>query len=811
MGDLNAKVEEERHESIIGKYGLGQRNERGERLIQFCQRNHLFVANTWFRQPSRKRYTWKSPGDVCRNQIDFVMLNERFRNSVKQAKTYPGADINSDHNPVVVEICIKVKKPTKSLKNVQLRFRLLKEQEYKEKYNIEVKNKYEALSILEEDGLEEDVEKSWNTVRECIQTSMKTVLPPAEHKKKKPWMTNDILKMMKERKKCKHTDANRYKTLNRQIEANCRSTKEKWLKDHCLEVENLGRQYKLKEMHKKVQEVTNRNVKKKTSGSIKDKHGRVIWDHDEVAKRWAEYITELYDDDREVMPHFEAANGKSILKEEVIKSIKSMKDVKAPGPDDIPAEAIKALDEANMDIITKLCNIIYNSGRLPTEMMHSIFITIPKKPKAQNCTDFRTISLMSHITKLLLKIIQQRIIGKIEGEISSYQSGFRQGTGTREGIFNIRTLCERSLEVQNDVYVCFIDYTKAFDRVKHGKMIECLSEIGVDKKDLQIITKLHWEQTAAVRTGHGTSTEFKIKRGVRQGCVLSPSLFNLYTEKIFRDVENMKGVSVGGVNINNLRYADDTALVTGNAEDLQDLLTTLNEKGKAYGMEINTTKTKIQVVNKSDPVPVARINLEGKPIEQLRNIIYLSYMATEDGKCDSEIRRRIGQAKSTFENMANLLTAGNISISLRQRILKCYIWSTLLYGAETWTLTKATEKKLEAFEMWMYRRMLKISWTQHKTNEAVLDMMNTKKSIINTIKGRKLSYFGHLIRRDNVQRLILEGKMIGKRARGRPRVKWTDNIKEWTGLGYSECVRAAQDREQWRLMTADLLRADGTR
>ena len=134
-----------------------------------------------------------------------------------------------------------------------------------------------------------------------------------------------------------------------------------------------------------------------------------------------------------------------------------------------------------------------------------------------------------------------------------------------------------------------------------------------------------------------------------------------------------------------------------------------------------------------------------------------------------------------------------------------------MYGAETWTLTKATEKKLEAFEMWMYRRMLKISWTQHKTNEAVLDMMNTKKSIINTIKGRKLSYFGHLIRRDNVQRLILEGKMIDKRARGRPRVKWTDNIKEWTGLGYSECVRAAQDREQWRLMTADLLRADGTR
>ena len=89
-------------------------------------------------------------------------------------------------------------------------------------------------------------------------------------------------------------------------------------------------------------------------------------------------------------------------------------------------------------------------------------------------------------------------------------------------------------------------------------MIECLSEIGIDDKDLQIISKLYWEQSACVRTESGMTSEFKIKKGVRQGCVLSPNLFNLYTEKIFREVEDMKGVNIGGVNINNLRYADDT-------------------------------------------------------------------------------------------------------------------------------------------------------------------------------------------------------------------------------------------------------------
>ena len=110
MGDLNAKVGNEIHTNVIGKYGLGKRNDRGERLIQFCQQNKLFVTNTWCQQPPRKLYTWKSPGDIIRNQIDYIIINERFRNCIKQAKTYPGADINSDQNPVVIKIKVKQKK-----------------------------------------------------------------------------------------------------------------------------------------------------------------------------------------------------------------------------------------------------------------------------------------------------------------------------------------------------------------------------------------------------------------------------------------------------------------------------------------------------------------------------------------------------------------------------------------------------------------------------------------------------------------------------------------------------------------------------
>ena len=813
MGDFNAKVGKEKYEKIIGTYGLGNRNERGDRLIEFCQQNKLCVVNTWFQQPTRRLYTWNSPGGTTRNQIDYILINDRFRNNVKQVKTYPGADINSDHIPVVMKLKIKLKKMEKPKVREQFDLQLLKEENYKKEYNVEIRNAYSKLSNQTIEQTPEDqneVEKKWGIIKESLNTSLRTVLPNKHAMKKKPWMTDDILMKMEERKKCKNIDSDKYKQLNKEIEKICRQTKEKWYADQCEEIELLEKQYKTREMHKKVKDLTNRNSRKTASGYIKDKNGKLLFDQEDIAIRWAEYITELYNDDRGEMPSFEVTSGKNIMKEEVELVIKSMKEKKATGPDGLSTEALKALDDQNVDMITDLCNTIYNSGKIPTDLKHSVFVTIPKKSRAQDCSSFRTISLMSHVTKLLLKVIQRRLTDKIDQEVSRLQSGFRPGVGTREGIFNLRTICERALEVRKDIYICFIDYAKAFDKVKHSEMIECLSEIGINDKDLQIITKLYWEQTATVRTENGVTKEFQIKKGVRQGCVLSPSLFNLYTEKIFREVEEMNGVIIGGVNINNLRYADDTVLLAENNTDLQELVTAINDKGKRYGMEMNITKTKGMIVSKKETVPEIKINIEGESIQQVKEMIYLGFMATENGKCEREIKRRIGVAKSSFEKMHKVLTSRNINITGRLRLTKCYVWSTLLYGAETWTLSKATVKNLEAFEMWTYRRIMKISWKEYKSNKEVLNMINSKRMLVDMIKRKKLAYFGHLVRRDNIQRLLLDGKIDGKRSRGKQRLTWADNITEWIGMKYSECIRIAQDRRRWRSMTADLLGADGT-
>ena len=256
-------------------------------------------------------------------------------------------------------------------------------------------------------------------------------------------------------------------------------------------------------------------------------------DKDKILERWTEYIGDLYNDTRNEERTGTTNNeGPPILEEEVISALKKMKNGKAAGPDNITKEMIDALEEFGISTVTKLLNNIYNSGSIPADMTKSIFIALPKTANANECESHRTISLMSHITKLLLRIIMMRVRNKILPEIAEEQCGFIEGKGTINAIYMLRAIIERALEVQKDLYLCFIDYTKAFDRVQHDNIINILENLHIDGKDLRIIKNMYWEQTAAIRIENEVSEFIKIKRGVRQGCVLSPDLFSLYSETV---------------------------------------------------------------------------------------------------------------------------------------------------------------------------------------------------------------------------------------------------------------------------------------
>ena len=187
-----------------------------------------------------------------------------------------------------------------------------------------------------------------------------------------------------------------------------------------------------------------------------------------------------------------------------------------------------------------------------------VFIPIPKKGHAKECSDYHTIALISHVSKVMPQILQSRLQQYMNHELPDVQLGFRKGRGTRDQIANIRWIIKKAREFQKNIYFCFIDYAKAFDCLDHNKL-ENLKEIGISDHLTCLLRILYAGQEATVRTGHGTIYWFQIGKG----CILSPCLFNLYAEyiKINAGLEEAQaGIKIAGKNINNLRYADNTTL-----------------------------------------------------------------------------------------------------------------------------------------------------------------------------------------------------------------------------------------------------------
>ena len=184
----------------------------------------------------------------------------------------------------------------------------------------------------------------------------------------------------------------------------------------------------------------------------------------------------------------------------------------------------------------------------------------PKKGNAEECSNYHTIALISHASKVMLKILQARIQQYVNQELPDVQAGFRKGRGTRDQIANISWVIEKARE-----FHCFIDYAKAFDCVAHNKLWKILKEMGIPDHLTCLLRKLYAGQEATVRTGHAAMDWFQTGKGVRQGYILSPCLFNIYAEYILQNTgldEAQAGIKIAWRNINNLIYADDTILMT---------------------------------------------------------------------------------------------------------------------------------------------------------------------------------------------------------------------------------------------------------
>jgi retron-type reverse transcriptase len=204
-----------------------------------------------------------------------------------------------------------------------------------------------------------------------------------------------------------------------------------------------------------------------------------------------------------------------------------MRNKKATGDDDVPGDVLKLFGERGLKIMTKLINTIYEIGEWPKDFTEVTMFALKKKPQATKCSDHRAISLIAHTAKIVAKILRRRIEKKIKDVFGEDQFGFRRGKGTRNAIGMLRIISERTLETDEELSVCFIDWQKAFDRVNWTKLMQVLKEIGIDWRERRLISNLYMAQSVKVRLNRGETRSVKTGRGFRQGCCLSPILFNL--------------------------------------------------------------------------------------------------------------------------------------------------------------------------------------------------------------------------------------------------------------------------------------------
>ncbi|CAK1588781.1 unnamed protein product [Parnassius mnemosyne] len=265
------------------------------------------------------------------------------------------------------------------------------------------------------------------------------------------------------------------------------------------------------------------------------------------------------------------------------------------------------------------------------------------------------------------------------------------------------------------------------------------------------------------------------------------------------------GITVNGQIINNIGYADDTVLIASTMEELQVLIDNIQYVSLVYALSINTRKTKYMTVCKTPPANPSLL-CNGQPLQKVSKYKYLGCWVDDTADHSLEIRCRIEQARNAFFKVKSLLCNKKLNIQIRVRLARCYVFSILLYGVEAWILTESSCQKIEASELWVYRRMLRISWRDKIKNITVLRRIKKTPEVVYLVKKRKLEYIGHIMRnrKYDLLQFIIQGKIQGKQSVGRRRTSWLKNLRQRFGKSTRSLFRAAASKIQVDLMIADL-------
>ena len=475
---------------------------------------------------------------------------------------------------------------------------------------------------------------------------------------------------------------------------------------------------------------------------------------------------------------------------------------KAPGPDGITPEVLKYCDLD--EIVLGYANNLLINGEKPDQWSENNIIPLPNKGDLSKACNYRGISLSSIIAKTVNRLILNRIQPALDKHLRNNQNGFRPGRSTTAQILALRRIIEGVKEKNLEATIIFIDFRKAFDSIHRTKMLKILKAYGIPDQLVNAIRILYENTRAKIITPDGETSLFDIIAGVLQGDTLAPYIFIIILDyamkQALRDNETELGFQIrkrmsrriGAEIITDLDFADDIALITETLQQGQELLSRVESSTARVGLHLNADKTEVMIYNQT-----TTDILKSKSNEIIKKVEEFKYLGAWMSASDKDIKIRKAQAWSVCHKLQKIWKS-TLNKSLKIRIFLATVESVLLYGSETWTITKQVEKGLDGAYTRMLRMACNVSWMQHIRNEDLygpLPMISTK------IREKRLKLAGHCIRHPEeiAHKLVLWEPTTGKRSKGRKRLTYVDMLKKDTDLETTADLRTAMnDRNIWK-------------
>nr|VZI39179.1 unnamed protein product [Spirometra erinaceieuropaei] len=728
----------------------------------------------------------------------------------------------SDHVLVRTRLKVHLSSAPKMPRPIRLNVAKIRQASTAEALSREIRTCFTARA----DG---EVSNQWSSLKTSVYGAAAKILGYTQ-RRRSDWISGRTLQLSAQTARARSRNDDYFRQLRNMTAKSARDDRKQYWAEIATSMEQASNVGDTRKLYRLIRQVSGKPST--LSDSIRDVNGGFIADNSAKVERWREHFehhlnfdtqptSPLFSSSAEFLPSpTYAVPCDPPSEEEVADAIRKLRNNKAHGEDGIPAEIFKSCVDTLAPWLHEVIERAWRDEVVPDDWGLGILVPILKKGDKTRCENYRGISLIDVAAKIFAIVLLRRFQAVRDSRTRPNQAGFRAGRGCADLIFTLRRILEFRHSYQQPTAICFVDFAATFDSVHRESLWRIMALDGVPAKIIAMIKAYYRSTTARVLVRNNLSQPFGIRSGVRQGCILSPILFNYAIDWILgRALRDSDGVEFApGHRLTDLDYADDIAL--------QSMVSRVNEVAKSVGLSINAGKTKVfsSCIPDQEKAP---LGIDGCQLEEVDSFKYLGVRLLPNEQSKDDIVSRIDAARWVFSSLRKCFwNRRDLSIATKIRVYRSSVRSVLLYGCECWALRVADERKLEVFDHHCLRIILPVKLTDFVSNEIVRARCDNIARITQAIQERRLRWFGHVLRRPpqelSVTALDPAPLPHWRRRRGGQFKTWLDTVRqdmevvigpsvfglrrwrrEWVELSRS----AAADRHAWRGTIRDLIEA----